>query len=242
MKYTLTLLLAVAALFGHSQTIQVPGGHTFDKKYLKNGSYDMTLFMEREGKMEEAFLFTFSVTYTGKILSVYTSMVMLADTTSRSTDTSISDGNTFKPIYRSSNSAFHKMVLNYGKNVSGYYYNKESKKKYFIKEQGSAFFDNYAYPYLLALLPFTTGYTTEMAIFDFKPENSRNIKTAHINEVTSEVYVSEHSGEHKVWRVNVYEDVPANNFVYYFDQETRRIWKIDFEMHDTHMVFIAKEG
>jgi hypothetical protein len=220
----------------------VPVENIFDKKYLINGTYEMALFMETEGKMEEAFSFTLSINYTGKTLSIYTTMVMLLDTTGSSTDTSISDGNTFKPIYRSSNSKYHKMVVNYGKNVSGYYYDKETQKRYTIKEQGSAFFDNYTYPYLLALLPLNTGYSNEMTVFDFKPENSINLKKVRIEGVNSDVYVSKLSGEHKVWQVSVFEEATKDSFVYYIDQETRRIWKIDFVLRGTHMLFVDKEA
>lgn len=235
------MLLTMTALIGQAQTVLVPGEHVLDKKYIKNGTYEMALFMESDGKLEETFSFTLNIDYTGKTLGVYTTMVMLLDTTDVTTDTSISDGNTFKPIYRSSNSSYHKMVVNYNKNTSGYYYDKETQKRYTIKERGNAFFDSYTYPYLLGLLPLTSGYRNELAIFDFKPKNSTNLKTARIDEVKSDVYVSELSGEHKVWQVSVYEEATKNSFIYYIDQETRRIWKIDFVVHDTHMMFIDKE-
>ncbi|HUP13425.1 MAG TPA: hypothetical protein VM187_14475 [Niastella sp.] len=234
--------MALTVVVTHAQTVLVPAENILDKKDLHNGTYQMALFMEIEGKLEEAFSFTLTVNYTGKTLAIYTSMLMVFDSEdAATTDTSISDGNTFKPIYRSSNGQFHKMVINYGKNVSGYYYDKKTQKRYKIKEHGGAFFDNYTYPYLLGLLPLTTGYKSEMAVFDFKPDNSTNLKTAHIDEVKSEVYVSELSGEHKVWKVKVYEEVTNDSFVYYIDQETRRIWKIDFVLHGTHMMFIDKE-
>ena len=244
MKYPLTILLALTAYIGQAQTGLVPGKNILDKKYLKNGSYEMALFMESEGQLEEAFAFTLDINYTGKTLSVYTTMTMVFTPDDPTTDTSISDGTTFKPIYRSSRSKAHEMVVNYGENVSGYYYDKETEKRYTIKEKGKAFFDSYTYPYLLGLLPLTEGYTNELTVFDFKPDkpdNSTYLKKARIEGVKSDVYVSKLSGEHKVWQISVYEDTTKDSFVYYVDQETRRIWKIDFVLHGTHMMLLDKE-
>lgn len=241
MKYTLLLLLTATAFIGHAQTMLVPGKNIIEKKYLKSGTYEWAYFMETDGQLDEAFSFTLSINYTGKTLSIYTNMTMLLDTTGHSTDTSICDANTFKPIYRSSNSEFHEMVVNYGKDVNGYYYDKQTRKKHIIKEQGNAFFDSYTYPYLLALLPLTTGYSKEFTVFDFIPDNSTNLKKTRIENVISDVYVSKLTGEHKVWQVSVYEEATKDSFVYYIDQETRRIWKIDFVMRDKHRMFIDKE-
>src|SRR5688572_1786499 len=110
------------------------------------------------------------------------------------------------------------MVVNFGKEVSGYYYDKKTKKRHPLNDQGHAFFDSYTYPYLLGLLPLTTGYRNELAIYDFKPGNASNTKKARIEEVKSNLYKSNLTGEHKVWQVSVFEEATKDSYVYYIDK------------------------
>jgi hypothetical protein len=236
------MLLAMTALFAQAQTVLVPGPgeSVLDKKYLKNGTYEMGCYAESGGKQIEVSTFTVKINSTSKALGIYT-YLKLATTKDVSIDTSISDGTTFKPIYRSSNSKMREMVVHYGKDVSGYYYDKQTKKKHSIKEAGSAFFDSYTYPYLLGLLPLTTGYRNDLAVFDFKPGNTSNTKKARIEEVKSNLYVSSLTGEHKVWQVNVYEEATKDNYVYYIDKESRRLWKIDIVTQGQRLSLIDKE-
>jgi hypothetical protein len=66
-----------------------------------------------------------------------------------------------------------------------------------VKEPaGSPFFDSYIYPYLLGSLPLTSGYRAHLPIFDYKPGNEKNLKATRIEEVKSNLYKSEYSGDH----------------------------------------------
>jgi hypothetical protein len=240
MKYTFSMLLAITALFARAQSVLVPGENILDRKYLKNGTYEMACYAESGGQQVEVSTFTIRINSTSKSLGVYT-YLQWAYTKDVSIDTSISDANTFKPIYRSSNSANREMVVHYGKDVSGYYYDKKTKKKHTIKDAGSAFFDSYTYPYLLGLLPLTTGYRNDLAVYDFNPANASNTKKARIEEVKSNLYVSNLTGEHKVWQVNVHEEGTNDSYVYYIDKESRRLWKIDILTQGQRLLLIDKE-
>lgn len=78
-------------------------------------------------------------------------------------DTSISDLSTFKPIYRASHNTMKDMVLHFGNDVTGYYVDKKTGKKNQIKEAGDKYFvDSYTYPFILSLLPLTSGYSTDL--------------------------------------------------------------------------------
>jgi hypothetical protein len=230
----------MTGLFGHAQTVLTPGENVLDKKFIKSGTYEMACYAESNGQQFEVSTFTISINSTSKNLAVYT-LLKMANQKDVSIDTSISDPNTFRPIYRSSNTRNREMVVHYGKDVSGYYYDKQTKKRTTIKDQGNAFYDSYTYPYLLGLLPLTTGYRGDMAVYDFKPGNTSNTKNARIEEVKSNIYKSNLTGDHKVWQVNVYEEATKDSYVYYIDKDTRRIWKVDILTQGQRLLLIDKE-
>ena len=235
-----TAILIVITGLSQAQSVLTPGQNVLDKKWIKNGTYEMGCYADAGGKQVEISSFTVKINSENNQLGVYTALRMTGSN-DVSIDTSISEGSTFKPIYRSSFSKAREMVINYGKGVNGHYYDKQTKKKYAIKEAGNAFFDSYTYPYLLGLLPLTTGYKNELAVFDFKPGNQTNTKKARIEEVKSNMYISNLTGEHKVWQVNVFEEATKDSYVYYIDKDTRRLWKIEILTKGQRLALIDKE-
>lgn len=236
-----SLLLIVTTEVCNAQTVLVPGENVLDKKWIRNGTYEMGCYAEADGQQVEISSFTIKINSSNNALTVYTALQMTGSN-DISVDTSIADGNTFKPIYRSSFSIAKEMVIRYGKEVAGYYYDKKTKKRYSIKDAGNpSFFDSYTYPYLLGLLPLTTGYKTDLAVYDFKPGNQTNTKKARIEEVKSNMYVSNLTGEHKVWQVNVFEEATKDSYVYYIDKDTRRLWKVEILTQGQRLLLIDKE-
>lgn len=235
------LLLMSNAGICQAQTVLTPAENVFDKKWMKNGTYEMACYTYANGQQIEISTFTIQINSTDKALAVYTALQMKG-TEDVIIDTSIADGSTFKPIYRSSFSKNKAMVVNYGKEVTGHYHDKQTGKKHIIKEgAGNAFFDSYTYPYLLGLLPLTSGYKNDLAVYDYKPANKTNTKKARIEEVKSHLYTSNMTGEHKVWQVKVYEEATNDNYVYYIDKETRRLWKIEIQTQGQQLLLIDKE-
>ncbi|NII29331.1 hypothetical protein HB364_29900 [Pseudoflavitalea sp. X16] len=236
-----TGLLIVTTTWCKAQTVLVPGEKVLDKKWIRNGTYEMACYASSGGQQVEISSFTIKINSTDKALSVYTALQMTGSDDIW-VDTSIADGNTFKPVYRSSFSPAKEMVVNYGKEVTGYYYDKQTKKRHTIKEGGNnAFFDSNTYPYLLGLLPLTTGYKNDLAVYDFKPGNQTNTKKARIEQVKSNLYTSNLTGEHKVWQVNVYEEATKDSYVYYIDKDTRRLWKVEILTQGQQLLLIDKE-
>jgi hypothetical protein len=185
--------------------------------------------------------FAIDVNANNKTLSIFTTLTFLG-TGEKWTDTCISDVNTFKPIYRSSFNGDKEYVLQYGTDVTGYYYNKKEGKRNAIKEPiKELFFDSYTYPYLLGLLPLTTGYKKDIMVYDYKPEHTSNVKKARIEEVRNNIYVSGVTGEHKVWQVSVFEEATGDKYEYYIDKETRRIWKIGIFSKGQLLMLLDKE-
>lgn len=237
-----TVLLITASAVCKAQAVLVPGENVFDKKFIKNSTYEMACYANINGQDMEISSFNIQIIPSSKTLTVYTALRM-TDAKELSMDTSIADWNTFKPIYRSSSSQARDMVLHFGKEVTGYYYDKGSKKKYPVKDpvNSGSFFDSYAYPYILGLLPLTTGYKNNIAVYDFKPENSTNTKMARIEEVKSNVYRSNLTDSHKVWEVSIFEEATNDRYVYYIDKDTRRLWKVVIQTKGQQLVLVDKE-
>ncbi len=157
--------------------------------------------------------FAVDIAFNNKTLSVFTTL-QFVKSTDKWVDTCISDGSTLKPIYRSSYNKDNVYVIKYSNEVTGYYYNKKTKQRTTIQEPVTGgFFDNYAYPYFLGSLPLTAGYKKDLSVFDYKPENKSNISKTRIEEVKNNIYVSNLSGEHKVWQVSVFEEA-SNDDIY----------------------------
>jgi hypothetical protein len=239
---TLFILLIAATTLCKAQTALTPGTNSFDKKWLKSGKYEMACFsLDRAGNKTEISTFVFEINAGSGPLSIYTTL-KLPGSDDHWKDTSIVDGSSFSPVYRSSFNRNREFVLKYDKEVTGYYYDKHTRKRNTIKEPvKEAFFDNYSYPYLLGLLPLASGYQADMTVYDYKPTNTTNIKKTLIQEVKNSLYVSDLTGEHKSWQVSVYEQASDERSEYYIDKETRRLWKVEVFSKGQHILMVDKE-
>lgn len=242
MKKVFSLLLLLSLFIaGKAQNILIPGDNSLEKKWIKNGKSEMGYYVPNGDKMTEICSFTIDVHYNNKTLSVYTALNFL-NSNEQWVDTCVSDANTFHPVYRSSFSKNKAYVLNYGKDVTGYYYDKQTQKRNTIKETlKEPCFDNYTYPYLLGLLPLKAGYKKDLVVYDYNPDNTTNIKKTIIEEVKNNIYSSALSGEHKVWQVSVFEEATNDKYQYYIDKDTRRIWKIEISSKGQQLLLIDKE-
>ncbi len=224
-----------------AQATLTPGSPSFDKKWLKNGKYEMACYSMDGGSKTEISSFAYEVKLSKETFSLFTNMT-LAGGFGQWIDTSIADAATFKPVYRSSFNPNREFVLHYGKEVTGHYYDKQTQKRNAVKEPvKEVFFDSYLYPYVLGLLPLSSGYSASMSVYDYKPENNGNIKKAVIEEVKNSVYVSSLTGTHKTWLVTVFEQATNDKYEYYIDQETRRIWKVDILSKGQRLLMQDKE-
>lgn len=222
-----TLLLNTITACSFSQNLLTPGGNIFNKKFIASSKYEMACFAFSGQKMVEVSSFTVEVRTNTKTTAVYTTLTMLSNN-EQYIDTSIADANTFKPVYRSSNNPNRILSLKYDREITGYYFDKQTKKKNQVREPvNHAFFDSYIYPYLLGSLPLTAGYRANLTVYDYKPENTNNIKATRIEEVKSNMFKSEITGEHKVWQVTVFEEASNEKYEYYIDKDTRKLWKIE---------------
>lgn len=243
MKKTLCLILTSFSFFlaSNAQTSLQPGSSAFDKKWIRNGLMEMAYYVVKGGDKTEICSFTINIRSDNKHLAVYTKLQFL-HSNEQWIDTCLSDINTFEPIYHSSHSADKEYIFKYGKEVTGYYLDKKTKRRTAVKEPvKGTFFDSYTYPYLLGMLPLVSGYKTNLSIYDYKPENSSNVKKVRIEEVKNNKFVSNLTGEHNVWQVSVFEEGTGDKFEYYIDKDTRRIWRIDIYSKGNQMMLVNKE-
>lgn len=243
MKKTFCLLLASLPVFivSKAQTSLQPGGNMFEKKWIRNGPTEMAYYVINGGEKVEICTFSININSSSRHLAVYTRLQFL-HSDEQWIDTCLSNPHTFEPVYRASYSKDKEYVFRYGKEVTGYYLDKKTQKRSMVKEpvKGS-FFDSYTYPYLLGLLPLTSGYKTNLSVYEYKPGNSTNVKNARINEVKSSKYVSGLTGDHNVWQVSVLEEGTGDRFEYYIDKDSRRIWRIDIQSKGQQMLLLDKE-
>lgn len=223
-------------------SIPVFGQHAmFDKKWTRNGLTEMAYYVVNGGQKTEICSFFIDINSNEKQLAVYTTL-QFKNSDEVWKDTSLSHPATFQPFYRSSRSKDKEYVLKFGKEVSGYYLDKKTGKRTVIKETITGnFLDSYTYPYLLGLLPLNPGYKTGLPVYDYKPGSPANVKNASVTEVKNNIYNSALTGEHKVWQVTVVEEATGDRYEYYIDQESRRIWKIDVQSNQTHLLLVDKE-
>lgn len=235
------MLLHLLSLTAVAQQSVTPGAADFEKKWLRSGMTEMGYYAWKEGKWLEICSYSFEIRTDQQKLSVFTHLKFL-HSAEQWTDTSVSDAGTFQPIYRSSFSNDKEYVLRFGKEVSGYYLDKKNKKNEIVKVAvGSNFFDSYTYPYLLGLLPLSSGYKKDLPVFEYKPDHSDHVKLARIQSVKTNVFVSQLTGEHKVWQVSVLEEATQDQYEYYIDKADRRIWKIEVRSGSQRLLLLNKE-
>lgn len=223
----------------HSRTADAS---SFERKWITKGITEMTCFNRSGNKWIPFGSFRLDVSETKGRLYVV-SMLTMRETDKKWIDTSISDIKSLAPVYRSSFTGNKKMILQFGKEVSGIHVDLSSNQQTLIKEKISgSFFESYTYPYLLAALPLSSGYTANLRVYDYKAGQTNNIRNALIEEVKSNVYKSEISGEHPVWQVTVREEGTKDKYEYYIDKKNRRLWKIEVFSNGQHVLMTDQEN
>nr|WP_295875932.1 hypothetical protein [uncultured Chitinophaga sp.] len=198
----------------------------FDPKLLKNDRFTLACYKVKNGNETPIGTITVGIHAAGDKLSVtaitaFTGMEAWKDT-------AVSDLKSLKPVYRSSHNSMRDMVLHFGNDVTGYHADKKTGRTSQINEAGDrSFVDSYTYPFILSLLPLSSGYQTDFQVYDYKPANTDNVKTAVVKEVKNSTYVSKLTGSHDVWEVTVHEPSTGEKSVSYIDKKTRHLWQVD---------------
>ncbi|NML36274.1 hypothetical protein HHL17_03595 [Chitinophaga sp. G-6-1-13] len=211
----------LAALSGYTQA-----QGKFDPKLLKNDRYTLACYKVKNGHETPIGTLTVGLHAAGDKFSVITLTAFTGMEVWK--DTAVSDLKSFRPVYRSSHNSMREMVLHFEDDITGYHIDKKTGRENQIKESGNrSFVDSYTYPFLLSTLPLNSGYQTDFSVYDYKPANTDNVKTAVVQEVKNSTYVSQLTGNHDVWEVTVHEPSTGEKSISYIDKKTRHLWQVD---------------
>lgn len=241
MKQLLLLIVLFSTLLSSAQSTLVPGSAQFDPSKYKSRKQVLRYFAVKGGQQTDIGSFTIESGIAANTVTVIT-VLRFHGSDAQWIDTSIADSKTFQPVYRSSFSPDREMVLRYGSTVTGYYRNKKTQRVIPVKESvQEGFFDAYMYPYLLGLLPLRSGYKTDIAVFEFNPASVSPFKKSKVEEVTGNLFQSAFTGDHQVWKVNVFEEATAERYSYFIDKQSGRIWKIEILSKGQQLLLVDQE-
>jgi hypothetical protein len=103
------------------------------------------------------------------------------------------------------------------------------------------YFDIATYPLVLCALPLDTGYKATIPVIDYDSPNKDKIQNVNITDVKSNIYNSELTGEHQVWKVSVNEESTGNLYDYFIDKASRKIYKITVSSKGNTLMLVDKE-
>ena len=214
-----------------------------DNNLLKSGKYEMTYYLVDGGSRKEFATFSQEVTINDNKTAIYTALHP-AGSSNTWVDTCISNSATLAPIYHSEYTPNGDYVLHYGKEVTGYYLDKNTGKRTAIKDPAKGvFIDEHFLSSYLTTLPLAPGYKKGIDIYAYSPANTTsNIKRFAVNEVKNSLYTSPLTGEHPVWLVTVTQDGGPNMYTYYIDKTVQRVWRVDMVLNGQSMVVVDKES
>lgn len=227
MKNIFAAFFILSAFSLTAQTV-TPGDKAIDAKWIIKESYRSKWFVIRDTLSHEIAEITTDVTPANDRLTIITEY-KVKGAKDKWLDTTIVSLPSLVPIHHSTTNQERDMVLDFGKDIKGYYYDKMTRKVTDIEqsEQEPFFFSGF-YSYLIRLLPLKEGYTAELPLFDYKPAKNGVIK-ASIQEVKSGTFRTKKNGVADVWLVTVTEEVGGfrNTITYYIGKKDRVLWRQD---------------
>lgn len=238
MKFTALILSILFAIPGFSQSTLVPASTAFEKKWIKKDTYNMNWYFIKDSSKIEVGKVSIQIIPDAKNVTVITSVAM-KNVKELWIDTTIANRFTLQPIYHSSRNMQRDMVLNFGKTITGSYYDKMKMQNDLINDTtNTKYFDSNLYPYLLGWLPLKEGYHKNISIYDFNPAGKIGVLQASVKNVESGIYKSEKSGNINVWMVTVSDNIigEEGTVIYYFDKENRKLWMQDINIGPRKMM------
>lgn len=221
------LLLLAPVLTSLAQKKILPGDPSIDQRFLKDASYAMSYSINYQGQWLELGTYETQLSNDNNIIKVKAELLFHKNG-NRWTDLFTANAGTLSPLHTVSENDDRKLSIDYSGDVSGESQNKKSQKRTAIHQSfKEKYFDIAFYPYLLKTLPLELGYRATIPVFDHQAEDMSKIYNVIIKEVKSDLYISDLTGEHKVWKVSVFEESTGHNYDFFMDKVTHRTWKIN---------------
>ena len=236
------MLLANAITFAQNKL--VPAKASFEKQWLKDGTYRMIWYAVKDTSKIEIGKVTTQVITNDKNVTVV-SQVEIKNMNAPWIDSTVADIVTLKPVYHSSYNMQRDMVLHFGKVVEGFYNDKMKMQNTSIKDTtNEAYFDSNLYPVLVGWLPLGEGYEQDISIYDYNPSARSGVLKASVDSVKSGHYLTKKSGNREIWIVSVSDELGGDgtsNSTYYFDKADRKLWKEELNAGGRQMTMEAVE-
>lgn len=227
-KIIFITLVQVVTFYSLAQTKILPGDKSIDKTFLKSDTYTMGYSIKQKDTYIEIGDYETIITVDDQKFDVKTTL-LFHNSDIQWKDHFVADENTIKPISSiSDRSGDRTITLNFSNAITGEFQNNKTNKKTPIKENSNEnFFDIATYPFILKALPLQSGYKATIPVYDYEAvDNNKRFCDVLIKEVKTDLYISDLTGEHNVWKVSVYEESTKHNFQYYIDKTSRKFWKI----------------
>lgn len=229
MKKTIAIIAAfVVTSVSNAQQVILPGDKSIDKSFFKSDSYTMSYSMKQKGSFIEIGNYEIEINNNNQNFDVKTTLAF-HNSKIQWKDHFVADANNLKPISSSSERAEDRtLILNFSNTITGGFKNNKTGKEETIQEKSKDnYFDISIYPFILKALPLASGYKATIPVFDYEATDKNKFCNIIIKEVKTDIQISDLTGEHKVWKVSVFEESTKLNFEYYIDKETRKIWQIN---------------
>lgn len=227
-KLVFLTLMQLVAFNNLAQTKILPGDESIDKSFFKTENYTMVYSIKQNGAFIEIGAYETTITNDSNKFDVKTTL-SFHNSEIAWKDHFIADATSFKPISSTSErSGDRTLKLNFSNKIVGEIQNKTGIKTQINELTNKEFFDIATYPYILKALPLKSGYKATIPVYDYEAvEASKKFCNAIIKEVKTDLFVSDLTGEHQVWKVSVFEESTTHNFQYYIDKSNRKIWQIN---------------
>jgi hypothetical protein len=222
----------------------IPGKKAVENKWIKNEDYQMTWYMIRDTSRVEIGKVSTQIIYANNQLIVVMQVVM-KQSKSPWTDSTIADAKTLSPVYHSSQNSNRYMSLQFNNPVTGVYADKLKNTNTAISDTTrEKYFDSNLYPALIRWLPLREGYKKDIAIYDYNPAGKTGVLKASVHEVKKGIYHSSLSGDHAVWIVSVSDEIGGgknDQSIYFIDRSDRKLWKQEITAGSRKMMMVLTE-
>ncbi|RKE56001.1 hypothetical protein [Sphingobacterium detergens] len=236
MKFILLALMTITSLTSNAQNLLIPSKKSFEKKWIRNTTYQMVWYTIRDTTEYEIAKVNTQIVKDKSKLTVVTRVVMKNMKTDW-VDSTVANLKTLKPIRHSSYNMQRDIVLNFGEVVTGFYNDKTKKTISSVSDTTrNEYFDSNLYPILIGWLPLRNNYKQDISIYNYNPAGKTGMLKAYLKNVTSSSYQTEKNGIRNVWVVTVSDEIGNGVVTYYFDRVDRKLWKYEIDVNGSKMI------
>ncbi len=221
-KLFLIFCITICTVFVFGQNKILPGNQSINVNLIKIGTSTMGYYFVKDGNAMEISTYQTEVFTKGDQL-FFNSKLFFLKSDKQWKEYIILDKNTLKPISRRSERETRTFDIKHSNINKGDY------------------FDIATYPLVISALPLNTGYKATIPVIDYDSANKDKIQNVNITDVKSNIYNSELTGEHQVWKVSVNEESTGNLYDYFIDKSSRKIYKINVSSKGNNLMLVDKE-